>query len=152
MLSIIAKYWLEYLLGLISLGLGFVAKRFYSMYKSEVNRQKDEEFSKIKDLIQENGEKQTIAINKNIAKSRESEANLQTQIDVIKEGILSIQRKTFMRECRELLNEDHVIVLAEFETIQEDYAIYKKLGGNHDGDALYALVKTKAGNNLSNQD
>lgn len=57
MLSIIAKYWLEYLLGLISLGLGFVAKRFYNLYKSEVNHKKDEELSKIKDLIRENGEK-----------------------------------------------------------------------------------------------
>lgn len=69
----------------------------------------------------------------------------------MKGGILSIQRRTFKQECRELLREGHEITLAEFEALQEEHNIYHSLGGNHDGDALFEMVKTKASNNLTDK-
>lgn len=65
------------------------------------------------------------------------------QIEVIKDGMLSIQGKTFKQDCRKLLAEDHKISLEEYENLTIDHDVYNKLGGNHEGDSLYDLVTTK---------
>lgn len=48
----------------------------------------------------------------------------------MKQGLLTIHRKTFLDECYRLLNENHEITLDEFKVINEDYKAYKELGGN----------------------
>jgi len=41
--DIIIKYWVEWVLGLVTLGLGAATKYFYNLYKKEKNHQKTEE-------------------------------------------------------------------------------------------------------------
>lgn len=39
--------------------------------------------------------------------------------------------------------------MEEFESITDDHTTYNALGGNHDGDTLFEMVKRKAGKNLA---
>ena len=47
MLDFIAKYWLEFLFGIIALGLTGLTKYFYNLYKKEKQRLEDEAHEKI---------------------------------------------------------------------------------------------------------
>ena len=140
-LELVIKYWVEFLLGLIATALGVVCKKMYGMYKSEKQHQKTKEqkefYKGLEDLIKQNQQV-----------SREVEASLQQELGIVKEGLLSIQKKNFKQECKALLQENHEITLQEFENIQEEHNIYKSLGGNHDGDQLFELVSKKAEKNL----
>jgi hypothetical protein len=64
-------------------------------------------------------------------------------MNVLKGGILSIQGRGFKDDCRKLLEDGHVITLNEFEALDAEHNIYKSLGGNSHGDALFDLVKVK---------
>lgn len=133
MLEFFIKYWLDFLFSLVIAGLGFACKKIWNLYKSEKTYREEEQ----KKEMQE--------------ESKNGDQSLQDQIDILKSGILSIQRKIFKQECRELLKEEKEISLEEFEGIQEDHNIYNSLGGNHEGDILYNMVCKKAQNNLANE-
>ncbi len=137
----IIKYWLEFFLGLIATGLGIACKKIYSLYKNEQKHQKTKEEKAFYDSIE-------ALIIKGAEESRKGDEKLQSQINVMQGGILSIQGRSFKQECREFLRPDRQFSLEEFETLQEEYYIYKNLGGNHDGDVLFDLVKKKASNIL----
>ena len=86
---------------------------------------------------------------------REEDNRLHAEIDglrddfkIIKGGILSIQGRDFKADCRMLLQPEHMITLNEFEAIIEEHEVYKSLGGNHEGDALFTLVEQKYGKQL----
>lgn len=64
-------------------------------------------------------------------------------MNVLKGGILSIQGRGFKHDCRKLLEDGHIITLNEFEALGAEHNIYKSLGGNSHGDALFDLVKVK---------
>lgn len=138
----VVKYWVQFLFGLVTTGLGLLCKKFYSLYNKEKNHQKTEEqkafYKGLEDLIKESTEE-----------SRKGDEKLQEQINVMKGGILSIQGKNFKQECRELLRKERDITLAEFEALQEEHNVYKSLGGNHDGDILFDMVCKKATNLLT---
>lgn len=51
MMTFIAQYWLEFLFGLIAAAAGFLAKKFYSLYKNEQERLKNEEDTALKNSI-----------------------------------------------------------------------------------------------------
>lgn len=135
MLEFIIKYWLNFLLTSIVGGLGFLCRKFWTLYQAEKLERETERDKKLcQDL------KATVSA---------GDKALQDQIDILKKGILSIQGKAFKHECRELLKEDHEITLEEFEALQEDHNIYNSLGGNHDGDALFKMIEGKTALNLT---
>lgn len=68
---------------------------------------------------------------------------LRDDFKIMKGGILSIQGRDFKADCRVLLQKDHTITLNEYEAILEAHSVYKSLGGNHEGDALFSMVKAK---------
>ena len=142
MVDFIIKYWVQTLLGLIIGALSFACKKIYDLYQSEKQRLVEKEQVRLKKDLDDT----TAKVNK---ESLEGDIVLQKQIDAMRAGILSIQGKTFKQECRELLQEGREISLVEFEAIQEDYNVYKSLGGNHDGDTLFNMVLQKATHNLT---
>lgn len=75
---------------------------------------------------------------------------IQTDLAILTEGMLSIQGKQFKDECRALLKEDHTITLQEYEGITNEHRIYNTLHGNHEGDSLFSLVKVKYEAGLAN--
>ncbi len=142
MLEFFVEYWLEALFGVVTLGISFLAKKFYKLYKAEQKHQK----SKEQEEFQQELKNTILEVSR---ESRKGDARLQQQIDVMTSGILSIQGKNFRQECRDLLNEEHEITLDEFEAIQQEYDTYKALGGNSNGDTLFDMVKKKATYNIA---
>ena len=70
------------------------------------------------------------------------------EIDIIKDGMLSVEGRAFRADCRKLLEDDHVITLNEYEAILSEHITYNNLGGNHEGDGLFSMVQAKYQNQL----
>ena len=167
--AICLKYWVEVLLGLVAAGLGFLFKRYLQLERKEyytklttdiknenkaiiellttkyveIDKKVEEEYEQVLHDVDD-------IIEKEHKESKADDALLQNEIDdlmgqmsCLKAGLLSMQGKEFRNNCRDLLNEDHTITLDEWEEIDADHEAYNGLGGNHKGDHLYGLVKTK---------
>ena len=74
---------------------------------------------------------------------------LREEFGSVKSGMLTVQGRAFKDECHRLLEPDHIISLTEYENILSEHATYNALGGNHEGDALFAMVETKYKHNLT---
>lgn len=174
--SIVLKYWVEFILGLIVAGGGFLIKRYLRLEKEERQREQKEYFDKMLEKIQsenqhvlkslekehdkmnQKSEDKYNEINTKVDKALEAgreeskadDAVLEKEISAMKKnitaltaGVLSMQGKEFINNCRKLLAEDHVITLDEWEELDADHTAYNGLGGNHKGDHLFSLVKKK---------
>ena len=160
----IAQYWVSWACALIAGGVALFAKRYISMErKAAEEKWKDKEKNmcgkiitnfdeKIEQVEKNSGEKET-KIYKEIDKMRkdlnEKDDNIykdlnsvHLEVNTIKSGILSIQGKQFRELCIELLKKDY-ITIEEYEDFENEYSVYKSLGGNHRGDALHARVVAK---------
>lgn len=73
---------------------------------------------------------------------------IHNEIDTLRDGMLSMQGRNFKSDCHKLLQEQHVITAIEYEQILADHIVYNKLGGNHEGDALFSMVETKYRNTI----
>ena len=174
--SIVLKYWVEFILGLIVAGGGFLIQRYLRLEKEERQREQKEYFDKMLEKIQsenqqvlkslekehdkmnQNSEDKYNEINTKVDKALEAgreeskadDAVLEKEISAMKKniaaltaGVLSMQGKEFINNCRKLLAEDHIITLDEWEELDIDHTAYNGLGGNHKGDHLFSLVKKK---------
>lgn len=140
MLEFILKYWIEFLFGLVIAGGGFIIKRTLKSYKQE---RADEKKDFLKEIQKE--------IQAEFVRSDKKETELQNEIKILKNGLLSIQGRTFKSNCKKLLEEDHEISLEEYEEITKDHDAYNSLGGNHNGDQLYQLVQQKVENSWTKE-
>jgi hypothetical protein len=52
--------------------------------------------------------------------------------------------------CEELLSQDYISI-EEYEEFEDEYAVYKSLGGNHRGDSLHARVVAKCDKQTSKE-
>lgn len=154
MWEFIGQYWLQFFLGLIASGVTALAAYFYRLYKNEQKTKKtktEERFIKeVKELINDNNQEILKIVRDEESASIKADEQAENQMKEIRsnlailtEGMLSIQGKQFKDECRMLLKEDHIITLSEFENITNEHGVYNALKGNHEGDALYSLVKVK---------
>lgn len=152
MAAFIVQYWLEFVFGLIAAGAGIVAKKCYNLYKSEKAHQEEnraEGFKKVihTEVFDEIQKSRTLS-DERYNKTKKNIDRLEVELDVLREGILSIQGRNFKEDCYKLLAEDHVITQTEWELIDVEHNVYNSLGGNHEGDRLYTDVETKYRNNL----
>lgn len=74
---------------------------------------------------------------------------LREEFGSVKSGMLTVQGRAFKDECHRLLDESHIITLVEYENILAEHITYKQLGGNHEGDSLFAMVEAKYKHNLT---
>ena len=118
MLDFIFKYWLEVLFGIIIGILSFFLKRYYQLWKKE----------------KENIEK---------AKIEESIKEIKDSNAALAKAVLEVQKKQFKTDCKYYLEDKHEISFEQFQNLQDDYEIYKSLGGNGPGHTLFELVKDK---------
>lgn len=132
MLEFVLKYWIEFLFGVVIAVGSFMIKRTLKSYRQERADEKESLLAGIKAEIRAEFER-----------SNKKENELAEQIKVLKAGLLSIQGRTFKSNCRRLLDPDHEISLEEYEEITKDHDAYNSLGGNHNGDQLYMLVRKK---------
>lgn len=135
MLEFILQYWIEFLFGLVVTAGSFIIKRVLKSYKRERAEEKKEFLKEIQKEI------------KSEFTGRDQKDNeFQGEIKALKNGLLSIQGRTFKANCKKLLEESHEITLEEYEEITKDHDAYNSLGGNHNGDQLYRLVRQKVEN------
>lgn len=137
LLDFVIKYWLEFGFGLIIALGGYFFKKYMKMKEEEQNSER----AKFYENLKEDMFSRYDAIEK---ESRDGDQELQKQLDALRKGILSMQKKEFIAECQALLVEDHEITLEEYQQCIEDHDAYNGLKGNHNGDSLFALVVQKA--------
>lgn len=142
----LGKYWLEWLCGLVATGALFFAKHYIKIQR-QVNEEKWKDKEKnmcgkiittLEDKIQsvkDKSDTEDVIIHKELDK-------IHSEVDTIESGILSIQGRQFREMCEDLLKQDY-ITIEEYEEFEEEYAVYKGLGGNHRGDSLHARVVAK---------
>lgn len=109
---------------------------------------KDEIKQEVKESIKEEFQEE---FEKNAARDQQiatTLTNIDNSIKVITQGLLSVQRRTFKEDCERLLDPNHIITLDEYQQITNDHDIYNALGGNHNGDQLFALIEEKVKNHL----
>lgn len=152
-LNFLAKYWLEWLFGLIALGISFGAKHYVKLQKESWTRKWEERKNEAKDEVINKLEKE---IREEAGKSEASDKRFEVELEVVQNnlenltiGILSMQGKQFRDECYTLLKDFHKITIEEYEQFEEDYKAYKNLGGNHRGDALHDRVVEKFNSQLT---
>ena len=134
------KYWVEVAFGLLVTGAGWFIKRYFTLENMRRQKEQDEFYNKIKDEInkeRENSQKDDVAL-------QEDMNALSIVLNSLKRGLLSVQGRQFKADCKRLLDPNHVITIEEFQQINEDHEAYHALGGNHNGDAIFALVRKKA--------
>lgn len=137
LLEFVIKYWVEFAFGLIITGGGYFIRRYLKMRENEQNRERTKFYDNFKkDIFTKYDE-----IKK---ESENGDLELQKQLDLLRKGILSLQKKEFFKECQALLEEDHELTLDEYQQCIEDHDAYNGLKGNHRGDSLFALVEEKA--------
>ena len=145
----IAQYWVSWVCALLAGGVVFFAKRYISMEKKAAEEKwKDKEMNMCGKIITNFDEKiEEVKNNSNqkeakVYKKIDALNSVHSEVNAIKSGILSIQGKQFREMCEELLEKDYISV-EEYQEFEDEYAIYKSLGGNHRGDALHARVVAK---------
>ena len=103
-------------------------------------KEQDEFYNKIKgeiDKEHESSKKDDVAL-------QEDMNALTTVLTSLKRGLLSVQGRQFKADCKRLLDSNHKLTIDEYQQINEDHEAYHALGGNHNGDALFDLVRKKA--------
>ena len=97
-----------------------------------MQKQMSECYSNLIEVVKESDEK-----------SMEEDRVIHHEIDIIKDGMLSVEGRAFRNECKRLLEDDHIITLNEYLTVVNEHGVYNNLGGNHEGDLLFSAVKAK---------
>ena len=137
LLEFVIKYWVEFDFGLIVTGGGYFVRRYLKMRENEQNEERAKFYDNFKKDI-------FIKYDEIKKESENGDLELQKQLDLLRKGILSLQKKEFFKECQALLEEDHELTLDEYQQCIEDHDAYNGLKGNHRGDSLFALVEEKA--------
>lgn len=179
LLDFIIKYWTEFLFGIVAAGILAGGKYIWTLFKNRLKDGLEEQITSITDVItkrmSETDEKleakntsltqqigdlqadmkimqQEIQKNKNDENLIEKKIDtLEDNLNTLKGGILSLQRKEFKEECRKLLNQKEVITYEQYTMLQREHTIYNSLGGNHEGDQLFKLVSMRYANTNSVQ-
>ena len=159
LIDFIVKYWVEVLFGLISGVIAFIVRHHFKLIVKDRKRHEtdlldsiDKKFEKQNDYMT-NQIKECYSNLTNVVKnleesSIEGDSRIHREIDIIKDGILSVEGRAFRNECRRLLEEGHVITLNEYEAILAEHVTYNNLGGNHEGDGLFSMVQVTYQNQL----
>ena len=174
LLDFIIEYWTEFLFGIVAAGILAGGRYIWTLFKNRLKDSLEEQITNITDVItkrmsetdekleakntsltQQIGElqadmkimQQEIQINKNDENLIEKKIDtLEDNLNTLKGGILSLQRKEFKEECRRLLNQEEAITYEQYTMLQREHTIYNSLGGNHEGDQLFKLVSMRYAN------
>lgn len=151
-ISIIIKYWVEFLLGTIVAGGGLFFRRYHELSKAERDQKRHDSQEKLKKAIQEDNQRMIDEVSQ---MSKQEDEKLQKQINKINKDVgnimiatSSMQKNDFYEKCHHLLKPDHFITLDEWEDIKEYHKEYNAIGGNHRGDNYFELIQKKVEINL----
>lgn len=174
LLDFFVKYWTEFLFGIVAAGILAGGRYIWTLFKNRLRDSLEEQITSITDVIakrmSETDEKleakntsltqqigalqadikimqQEIQTNKNDENLIEKKIDtLKDNLNTLKGGILSLQRKEFKEECRRLLNQKEAITYEQYTILQREHTVYNLLGGNHEGDQLFKLASMRYAN------
>lgn len=174
LLDFFVKYWTEFLFGIVAAGILAGGRYIWILFKNRLRDSLEEQITSITDVIakrmSETDEKleakntsltqqigalqadmkimqQEIQTNKNDENLIEKKIDtLEDNLNTLKDGILSLQRKEFKEECRRLLNQEEAITYEQYTILQREHTVYNSLGGNHEGDQLFKLASMRYAN------
>lgn len=174
LLDFLVKYWTEFLFGIVAAGILAGGRYIWTLFKNRLRDSLEEQITSITDVIakrmSETDEKleakntsltqqigalqadmkimqQEIQTNKNDENLIEKKIDtLEDNLNTLKDGILSLQRKEFKEECRRLLNQEEAITYEQYTILQREHTVYNSLGGNHEGDQLFKLASMRYAN------
>lgn len=174
LLDFFVKYWTEFLFGIVAAGILAGGRYIWTLFKNHLRDSLEEQITSITDVIakrmSETDEKleakntsltqqigalqadmkimqQEIQTNKNDENLIEKKIDtLEDNLNTLKDGILSLQRKEFKEECRRLLNQEEAITYEQYTILQREHTVYNSLGGNHEGDQLFKLASMRYAN------
>lgn len=136
MLEFVAHYWLQILFGLIVSIVAACNKKIRTWYSTHKEKEQEQFKHSIVDEIK--------PMFKELAdRSDANDQVMKQQMEDLRAGVLSVQGDAFKAKCREAIHSDEPISLELFEQLERDHNAYNGLGGNHDGDALFDLVRKK---------
>lgn len=143
MIDFIVKYWVEFLFGLIISG----ATVAYNFIARQIKKNRQEQFDSQLDTLYV---KITDSFNEKMTPLQEEDKHINSRIDqlhndleVMRDGILSLHRRRFVDDCRKLLNQESEITQEDYERLKREHRTYNALGGNHEGDEMYNLFLKK---------
>lgn len=174
LLDFFVKYWTEFLFGIVAAGILAGGRYIWTLFKNRLRDSLEEQITSITDVIakrmsetdkkleakntsltQQIGALQTdmkimqqkIQTNKNDENLIEKKIDtLEDNLNTLKDGILSLQRKEFKEECRRLLNQEEAITYEQYTILQREHTVYNSLGGNNEGDQLFKLASMRYAN------
>lgn len=134
--------------------MAWFAKRYIGLIKKEkkdhedsiittIQKKMDDQYKKTQNQMDECYKRLDNKVSNFIEESRKTDSQIIERIGGLQKDVLDIEGSYFRNECRKLLEEGHVITNEEFNTITIQHTAYNNLGGNHEGDALYLMVKEK---------
>lgn len=148
MIDFIVKYWVEFAFGLVVAGGSYVVKRLWTMLKKE---RESKQLQVHNDLISD----MKVIINDAIGPVqneltvlRESVEKGDKEQELMKAGMLCLQGDYFKKKCKRYLENDHNITEEEYLHLCQEHDVYKSLGGNSNGDRLFALCQEKVKNTM----
>lgn len=159
LVEFIAKYWLEVLFGLICAGVAGTAKYLIQSFHKERERRDEKLIETMENGLAAHKEQMksdmtscSAGLMKIVSEQTEAlkktDELIHSEIDGLRDGMLSMQGRNFKSDCHKLLQENHTITAIEYEQALADHIVYNKLGGNHEGDALFSMVETKYKNTI----
>ena len=158
-IDFIAKYWIEVGFSLICGTAAWIARHYIQLLKKQRKDHEDEIIKTMekgltehKAQMREDMASCSAGLMKIVEEKNQellqADQALHREIDGVRDGMLSIQGRNFKNDCHKLLKKDHVIDVKEYEQILADHIVYNKLGGNHEGDALFSMVEAKYRNTI----
>ena len=143
MLEFIVKYWLEFLFGgVIAVG-GFFGKKISAAIKEAHKSRQKAAYEEFQHKIHAEFIESTEDVRQLAQENKIEIKEMKNMLGALTQGVLSMHGREFKNRCWELLEDNREITLDEYEDISADHDAYNALGGNHDGDRLFDLVKKK---------
>lgn len=139
----IVKYWLEFLFGVIITVGGIFGRKFIKGLKEIHKSRQKAAYEEFQHRIHAEFIESTEDVRALTQENKNEIKEMKEMIIALKQGLLSIHGREFKNQCLDLLEDNHEITLDEYETISADHEAYNALGGNHEGDRLFDLVKKK---------
>lgn len=156
MIDFIIKYWLEFLFGLIVMGLSAIVAYYKKQYKKLKEIKKNEEREALENIVSDtlkNAQNQKMIkdiidekVDKIQKESSSEDENLQNSLNEIKQNLKSLQDGFVvffydrLKDYSILLLDKPFIYLDELENFQGLYDSYKALGGNGHMEEFYHRI------------
>lgn len=147
MIDFIIRYWMEFVFGLLAGAFSYGLRKYHNL------RVQEEKESKVKlenHIIQRISKQYETQLSEEVTRAVKEDnkinkkiISLEENIDSLREGILSLQRKQFIEYCQELLDQSHYITMEEYNQLELDHDAYHALRGNDRGDHYYQRVVDK---------